>query len=85
MESEVKCNTIAPASNSDGKRLVAINFGSEIDVTRAHATTGMPALWDQRAVFFIPEEDWVSLKDKFTVGDRFEIKMSGKEISLKKK
>ncbi|MBI1974175.1 hypothetical protein HYS54_05155 [Candidatus Micrarchaeota archaeon] len=59
MDAEVKCNTIAPASNTDGKRLVAANFGTEIDVTRAHATTGVPALWDNKAVIFIPEEEWI--------------------------
>ncbi|MBI4214490.1 hypothetical protein HY546_00695 [archaeon] len=85
MELEVKCNTIAPASNADGKRLVAVNFGVELDVTRAHATTGMPALWDNKAVFFVLEEDWLKLKNRFTVGDAFIMKVEGDEVSVRRK
>lgn len=85
MNIEVVCFAIGPASNPAGKRFVSINFGIEQDVTRAQATTGMPALWDTRAQLFIPEENWGNLSKKFTVGDQFVLTMTPDNITIKKR
>jgi hypothetical protein len=84
MEMEMQCNTIGPASNPAGKRFVSIQFGIEQDVTRAQAATGVPALWDNRVILFIPEETWKSIDGKFTVGDKFVLNFGGSKIELKR-
>jgi hypothetical protein len=84
MEMEVECNAIGPASNPAGKRFVSIQFGVEQDVTRAQATTGVPALWDNRVVIFLPEEIWKKTGDRFSVGDKFMMNFGGSKIELKR-